>query len=101
LQVLLLVNVASQCSQTDTHYKALKRLHDILSYSERFSVLAFPCNDFGEQEPWEPKEIEEFVRGHFKAEFPLFSKTSIVAGPKQHPLWKFVIREQNPFFYRF
>jgi len=89
-QVTLVVNVASQCGHTDSHYKALKRLQDILGFKDKFSVLAFPSNDFGEQEPWEEKEIEEFVRGHFKADFPLFSKVKVI-GDDAHPLWKFIV----------
>lgn len=83
--------MASQCGHTEAHYKALKRLHDILSHDNKFSVVAFPCNDFGEQEPWESKEIEEFVRGHFKADFPLMSKVQVIAGEGQSPLWKHII----------
>jgi len=89
-QVTLIVNVASQCGHTDSHYKALKRLQDILGFKDKFSVLAFPSNDFGEQEPWEEKEIEEFVRGHFKADFPLFSKVKVI-GDEADPLWKFIV----------
>ncbi|OXA56500.1 putative phospholipid hydroperoxide glutathione peroxidase 6, mitochondrial [Folsomia candida] len=95
-KTILVVNVASQCGQTDAHYKSLKRLHDILSFSpstpdggSSFEILAFPSNDFGDQEPWEEKEIEEFVRGHFKAEFLLFPKT-IVKGEEIHPFWKWI-----------
>jgi len=89
-QVTLIINVASQCGHTDSHYKALKRLQDILGFKDKFSVLAFPSNDFGEQEPWDEKEIEEFVRGHFKADFPLFSKVKVI-GDDAHPLWKFIV----------
>jgi len=88
-KTLLLVNTASQCGQTDAHYKSLKRLHEILSFGGKFEILAFPCNDFGEQEPWDDKEIEEFVRGHFKAEFKLFPKMKIL-GSDKHPFWAFV-----------
>lgn len=50
-QVVLVVNVASECGFTDGHYKGLQQLHDLLHISERFTILAFPCNQFGEQEP--------------------------------------------------
>jgi glutathione peroxidase len=83
--------VASQCGHTDSTYKALKRLYDILSYPNRFQILAFPCNDFGEQEPWDEKEIEEFVRGHFKAEFHLFPKVKILEKEGRNDFWKFII----------
>jgi len=88
-KVTLVVNAASQCGHTESHYKALKRLHDILSFGDKFSVLAFPSNDFGEQEPWEDAEILEFVRGHFKAEFPVFAKRNVI-GSEASPEWKWL-----------
>jgi len=94
-KVTLVVNTASQCGHTEAHYKALKRLHDILNFGDKFSVLAFPSNDFGDQEPWEDKEIEEFVRGHFKAEFPVFAKRSVV-GSSASPEWKFLAEQSSP-----
>jgi len=83
------VNTASQCSLTDSHFKALKRLHDILSFGDQFNVLAVPSNDFGDQEPWDEPEVEEYVRGHFKAEFPLLGKTKVI-GSDASDLWKWV-----------
>lgn len=50
-KVVLVVNVASECGYTDGHYKALVRLQDKLGSTEKFTVLAFPCNQFGNQEP--------------------------------------------------
>lgn len=91
-QALLILNTASQCGHTDSHLKALKRLHEILSYENRFEILAFPCNDFGEQEPWDSQEIEEFVKSHHKCEFPLMEKVKI-KGEDVHPLWKYIIGE--------
>jgi len=90
-KVLLIVNVASQCGHTDAHYKALKRLHEILSFGENFEILAFPCNDFGEQEPWEHAEIQEFVRNHHKVEFPLFEKVQILQKDGRNELWDYII----------
>ena len=49
-QVVLVVNVASECGFTDGHYKALIRLKNVLS-NYKFEILAFPCNQFGAQEP--------------------------------------------------
>ncbi|CAL8124260.1 unnamed protein product [Orchesella dallaii] len=90
-KALLILNTASQCGHTDAHLKALKRLHEILSYENRFEILAFPCNDFGEQEPWEAQEIEEFVKSHHKCEFPLMEKVKIT-GENANPLWKYIIK---------
>ena len=50
-QVTLVVNVASACGFTDSHYKALIRLKNVLSTTNKFEILAFPCNQFGAQEP--------------------------------------------------
>ncbi|KAG0710560.1 putative glutathione peroxidase 8-B [Chionoecetes opilio] len=77
-KVTLVVNVASQCGYTDITYQALKKLHDILSYGDHFSVLAFPCNQFGEQEPLEIAEIVEHVTSEYEVEFPIFNKIDIV-----------------------
>lgn len=51
LQVSLVVNVASECGYTDNHYKSLVRLQELLGPTGKFNVLAFPCNQFGQQEP--------------------------------------------------
>ena len=51
VEVSLVVNVASQCGYTDNHYKSLVRLQELFEETGRFNVLAFPCNQFGKQEP--------------------------------------------------
>jgi len=91
-KALLILNTASQCGHTDSHLKALKRLHEILSYENKFEILAFPSNDFGEQEPWEATEIEEFVKGHHKCEFPLMEKVKITGGEGASPFWRHIIQ---------
>ena len=70
--VLLIVNVASKCGFTK-QYKALQSLQDKYG-SKGFRVLGFPCNDFGNQEPGELKEIKEFCSTSFGANFQLFQK---------------------------
>jgi len=94
-KVTLLVNTASQCSLTDSHMKSLKRLHDILSFGDKFNVIVFPSNDFGDQEPWDEPEIEEYIRGHFKAEFPIMAKSSVI-GDKALDVWKWVGKTSVP-----
>ncbi len=70
--VLLIVNVASKCGFTK-QYKALQNLQD--NYASRgFRVLGFPCNDFGNQEPGELKEIKKFCSTSFGVNFQLFQK---------------------------
>ena len=71
-QVLLIVNVASYCGFT-AQYKDLQKLHEI--YSEKgLKILAFPCNDFGNQEPGSLNEIKEFCSTNFKVKFEIFEK---------------------------
>ncbi|XP_006035230.1 glutathione peroxidase 7 [Alligator sinensis] len=87
--VSLVVNVASECGYTDSHYKALQQLQrDLGPY--HFNVLAFPCNQFGQQEPDSDKEIENFARKTYGATFPLFSKTA-VSGAGANAAFKYLI----------
>lgn len=82
--VLLVVNVASKCGLTP-QYEGLQRLHTELA-DQGFSVLGFPANDFGGQEPGTDDEIAEFCSTNYAVTFPLFSKISVV-GAGQHPLY--------------
>ncbi len=83
-KVMLVVNVASQCGLTP-QYTALEKLHR--QYKERgFSVVGFPCNDFGAQEPGTPAEIKQFCSSKYDVSFPLMEKIH-VKGPEQHPLY--------------
>lgn len=83
-QVCLVVNVASQCGLTP-HYRGLQALHE--RYAGRgFSVLGFPCNQFGAQEPGSEAEIQTFCETRFGVSFPLFAKID-VNGPQRHPLY--------------
>ena len=70
--VLLIVNVASQCGFTK-QYKALQSLQDKYG-PQGFRVLGFPCNDFGNQEPGELEEIKKFCSTSYGANFQLFQK---------------------------
>ena len=83
-EALLVVNVASQCGLTP-QYRHLQELHD--RYSARgFSVLGFPCNQFGAQEPGTAEEIEQFCTANYGVTFPMFAKID-VNGPERHPLY--------------
>ena len=83
-KVLLLVNTASECGYTP-QYAGLQKLH--ATYEKRgFSVVAFPSNDFGGQEPGSSKEIKTFCSTKFGVTFPLFAKIT-VKGPSKHPLY--------------
>lgn len=83
-QVLLIVNVASQCGFTP-QYAALEALWR--RYRERgFAVLGFPCNQFGHQEPGDATEIRTFCATRYDVTFPLFAKVD-VNGPGTHPVF--------------
>lgn len=86
-QVLLVVNVASKCGFT-SQYGALEQLQ-VQYQSHGFSVLGFPCNQFGDQEPGSESEIKNFCDTSYKITFPLFAKIK-VNGPDAHPLYKFL-----------
>ena len=83
-KVLLIVNTASKCGFTP-QYTGLESLQK--TYSDNgFSVLAFPCNQFGGQEPGTEQEIESFCDLNYQTSFPLFSKIE-VNGASSHPLF--------------
>jgi glutathione peroxidase len=83
-KALLLVNVASKCGSTP-QYEGLERIHE--QYAERgFSVLGFPCNQFGGQEPGSAEEIQTFCSTTYGVTFPMFEKIE-VNGSGQHPLY--------------
>ncbi|CAB3220908.1 unnamed protein product [Arctia plantaginis] len=94
-KVLIIVNVASQCGYTDTHYTQLNKLYE--KYAERgLRILAFPCNQFGGQEPGSLNEIVEFTRKR-NVEFDVFEKIE-VNGENTHPLWEFLKKVQGGTF---
>ena len=86
-QVLLVVNVASQCGFT-AQYAGLQSLHDKYS-AEGFNVLAFPCNQFGGQEPASDDEIQNFAKSRFSVKFPVFKKIEVNGG-NTHPLYSYL-----------
>lgn len=94
-QVLLIVNTASKCGFTP-QYAALEQLYR--TYMEHgFVVLAFPCNQFGAQEPGSDAQIASFCERNFGISFPVFSKID-VNGPLTHPLYKFLKSSQPGIF---
>lgn len=85
-KVVLVVNVASQCGFTP-QYAGLQKLQE--RYAERgFTVLAFPSNEFGGQEPGDAKEIRGLCEGQFKVTFPLLEKCQTKPGEGQSPVYK-------------
>jgi glutathione peroxidase len=94
-KALLIVNVASQCGFTP-QYAGLQALQ--AAYEARgFSVLAFPCNQFGAQEPGSEAEICDFAARTFKTTFPIFAKVD-VNGPGADPLWAHLKAEKSGLF---
>lgn len=90
-QVILVVNVASECGFTP-QYKGLETLYR--DYKERgFSVLGFPCNQFGRQEPGDASQIASFCETNYGVSFPMFEKIE-VNGPNAHPLFKWLKGEK-------
>ena len=86
-KVLLIVNVASQCGFTP-QYAGLESLYE--KYKDKgFTILGFPCNQFGSQEPGTEKEIKSFCETSFGVKFPLFSKVD-VNGANTHPLYEYL-----------
>jgi glutathione peroxidase len=90
-QVLLIVNVASKCGFTP-QYTGLEALHRKL-HPRGFSVLGFPCDQFGKQEPGDEQEIRSFCTTKYDVTFPLFSKIE-VNGAGTHPLYKYLKHSQ-------
>lgn len=91
-QVLLIVNTASKCGFTP-QYEGLEALYK--AYKDRgFTVLAFPCNQFGAQEPGDAAEIANFCSLTYDVSFPVMNKID-VNGADAHPLYKFLKKEQK------
>jgi glutathione peroxidase len=91
-QVLLIVNTASACGFTP-QYKGLETLYQALS-PRGFSVLGFPCNQFGSQEPGDAAQIEQFCRSNYAVTFPMFAKTEVNGG-NAHPLYQYLKDEKS------
>jgi len=91
-EVVLVVNTASECGFTP-QYQGLQELHDKFQ-GQGFTVLGFPCDQFGGQEPGEDAEIAGFCERNFGVTFPLFSKVE-VNGPAAHPLFEWLRSEKG------
>ncbi len=94
-KVLLIVNVASKCGFTP-QYAGLEALYQ--KYKDQaFTVLGFPCNQFGRQEPGTNEEIKQFCSTKFRVSFPLFEKIEVNGKKPARPLCG-VGRQEFPFF---
>ncbi|MEW5309325.1 MAG: hypothetical protein WDW38_001220 [Sanguina aurantia] len=91
-KVVLVVNVASQCGFT-AQYKGLQELHDKY-HSKGLEILAFPCNQFGGQEPGGPEQIVDFCTKNFGVTFPVMQKVD-VNGKDTHPVFGLLKKERT------
>uniref|UniRef100_A0A1Q3FLM8 Glutathione peroxidase n=2 Tax=Culex tarsalis TaxID=7177 RepID=A0A1Q3FLM8_CULTA len=92
--VLIIVNVASKCGYTDGHYSELNQLYEEYGESKGLRILAFPSNQFANQEPQSNEQIKKFAQEKKGAKFDLFAKI-YVNGDETHPLWKFLKEKQG------
>lgn len=92
-KVLLVVNTASFCGNTP-QYSDLETMYEKYQ-AKGFEILAFPANNFGQQEPGTNAEIKGFCLTKYSVSFPLFSKIS-VKGSDKHPLYQY-LTEKSPF----
>lgn len=93
-KVILIVNVASKCGFTK-QYTGLEAIQQ--KYKDKgFTVVGFPCNQFGGQEPGSNEQIKEFCSSKFNVTFPLFDKIE-VNGAGRHPLYQLLAGKESPF----
>lgn len=92
-RVCLVVNVASLCGYTP-QYKAMQNLYE-RHKDKGFTVLGFPCNQFGKEEPGTEEEIKTFCSTKYKVTFEMFSKID-VKGKQQSPVYTFLTGPANP-----
>ena len=93
-KALLIVNVASECGLT-FHYEGLQELYNEYN-SQGLEILAFPCNQFGAQEPGTNDEIKSFCSEKYNVTFPIFNKID-VNGPNEDPLFTFLKSSKRGF----
>ena len=84
-KVLMIVNVASECGSTP-QYKGLEEIYKEYN-PQGFEILAFPCNDFGEQEPGTNEQIQNFCTSKYNVTFKLFDKIKVL-GEDKSPLYE-------------
>jgi glutathione peroxidase len=88
---MLIVNVASECGYTP-QYKNLEALYE--KYREKVTVIGFPANNFGGQEPGDSKQIREFCTKNYGVSFPMMEKIS-VKGDDVHPLYHWLSHKEE------
>ncbi|XP_023334137.1 glutathione peroxidase 7 isoform X2 [Eurytemora carolleeae] len=86
-KVVLIVNVASECGYTDSHYTALQQLYQLLK------PTGYPCNQFGAQEPGSRHQIKEFIK-QYSVSFNIMDKVEVV-GKNADPVWKYLVQSSG------
>jgi len=86
-KLIIIVNTASECGNTP-QYKGLEELYQLYK-AKGLEILAFPCNQFGQQEPGSSEEIKKFCSDNYSVSFPIFEKVD-VNGENSHPLFKYL-----------
>lgn len=94
-RVMLIVNTASKCGFTP-QYEGLEALHEDYA-AKGLTVLGFPCNQFGAQEPGDDAEIATFCKLTYDVDFPMFARIE-VNGDGAHPLYRYLKREARGLF---
>lgn len=94
-KITVVVNVASQCGYTESHYRGLVQLWDSVKQTESVEILAFPSNQFGRQEPDSCQQIKRFAVEEKGVEFRMMYKID-VNGPNADNVYKFLKREAGP-----
>ena len=89
---MLIVNTASKCGFTP-QYRGLETLQQSLG-PRGFSVLGFPCNQFGRQEPGSAAQIQQFCAANYAVSFPMFDKIDVNGG-EAHPLYQYLKSEKS------
>ncbi len=93
--VILIVNTASKCGLTP-QYEGLEKLYKTYK-NQGLVILGFPCNQFGNQEPGNEKEIKQGCLLNYGVSFPMFSKID-VNGDNEHPLYTYLKSQKGGFF---
>jgi len=93
-KTVIVVNTASKCGLTP-QYEGLEKLYDTHK-NQGLVILGFPCNQFGNQEPGNAEEIEEFCQLNYGVSFPMFAKIE-VNGKNTHPIFKYLKSELGGF----
>ncbi len=94
-QVTVVVNVASQCGYTDSHYRGLVKLWSKFKHTGKVNILAFPCNQFGAQEPDSNEAVNEFAIQTYGVDFTMMEKVN-VNGPSASIVYKYLKAEAGP-----